>query len=138
MHFLYFYDTFTLHMFRLWSSHNQGYTSRFTSLALVHLILSLIITMFLVFVASVHNHNKTLATTGRGCQHPIKNHLPAISSIFNNFNNFNVLTTTNEILFYKLQPAVLYIECLTQDEHNLHLKVNKSYKNIVMTCENTK
>jgi hypothetical protein len=38
---------FTLHMFRLWSSHHQGYTSRFTSLALVHLVLSHVITMFL-------------------------------------------------------------------------------------------
>jgi hypothetical protein len=69
--------------------------------------------MFLVSVAFVHfrmqvvfvvgvvsrNHNKTLATTGCGCQHPIKSHLPAISTIFNNFNNFNALTTTNEILF---------------------------------------
>ena len=35
---------------------------------------------------------------------------------------------------------MLYLELLTQDEHNLHLKVNKSYKNqnIVMTCDNTK
>jgi hypothetical protein len=33
---------------------------------------------------------------------------------------------------------VLYLELLTQDEHILHLKVNKSYKNIVMTCDNTK
>jgi hypothetical protein len=35
--FLYFCYTFPLHMFRLWSSHRLGYTSRFTSLALVHL-----------------------------------------------------------------------------------------------------
>jgi hypothetical protein len=31
-----------------------------------------------------NNHKKTLATTGRGCQHPIKNHLPVISKICNN------------------------------------------------------
>jgi uncharacterized membrane protein (DUF485 family) len=33
---------------------SSGYTSRFTSLALVHLVLSHVITMILVFVASVH------------------------------------------------------------------------------------
>jgi hypothetical protein len=44
-----------------------------------------------------------------GCLHLIKkNHLPAISTIFNNFNNFNVLTATNEILFYNCNP-----ECYT-------------------------
>ena len=37
-----------------------------------------------------------------------------------------------------LQPAVLYLELLRQDGHSLHLKVNRSYKNIVMTCDNTK
>jgi hypothetical protein len=33
---------------------------------------------------------------------------------------------------------VLYLKLLTQDENSLHLKVNKSYKNVVMTCDNTK
>jgi hypothetical protein len=38
-----------------------------------------------------------------------------------------------------VQPSsLLYLELLTQDEHNLHLKVNKSSKNIVMTRDNTK
>jgi hypothetical protein len=30
------------------------------------------------------------------------------------------------------------MKLLTQDEHNLHLRVNKSYENIVTTCDYTK
>ena len=37
-----------------------------------------------------------------------------------------------------LQPKVLYLKLLTQDEHNLQLWVNRNYKNqnTVMTCDN--
>jgi hypothetical protein len=53
--FLYFCYTFTLHMFRLWSSHPQGYTSMFTSLALVRLVIITRHHNVLVFVVSVHS-----------------------------------------------------------------------------------
>jgi hypothetical protein len=52
-----------------------------------------------VFGRTNHNHNKTLATTGRGCQHP-KTICQQFQKNFNNYNNVNVLTTTNQILLH--------------------------------------